>query len=175
MRLWVLSAIAGMALCSGAQAQTTRLDPALAGVGFLVGQWVSNDGKVADTGGTSKGSSVITAEVNGTVLLRRDHTDLFDHSGKSSGGFDQLMMIYPENGSLHADYSDGTHVIHYDSAVVIAGKSVVFTSVRQPGAPVFRLTYELTAPTVLAISFAVAPPGQSEFQTIASGTARKSG
>ncbi len=169
MSVRIMTALVAAMLCTAAAAQTAASNTALADIGFLLGRWISNDGKVADTGGTSKGSSVITAEANGAVLLRRDHTDLFDRSGKSSGGFDQIMMIYPEGGSLHADYSDGTHVIHYDSATIVPGHSVTFTSVHQPGAPVFRLTYELTGPAVLAISFAMAPPGQSEFQTVASG------
>lgn len=113
-------------------------------------------------------------EANGHALLRRDHTDLFDRDGKPAGGFDQIMMIYPENGSIHADYSDGKHVIHYDSATVVAGRSVAFMSTHQQGAPVFKLSYELTQPETLAVTFAMAPPGQSEFKPIASGTARRS-
>lgn len=167
--LSILAAI-GLAL----PAQAAPLDPALADVGFLVGQWSSADGKVADTGGSSKGTSSITVEANGHVLLRRDHTDLFDRDGKPAGGFEQIMMIYPEGGALHADYSDGRHVIHYDSAAVVAGRSVAFTSVHRDGAPTFRLSYELIQPETLTITFAMAPPGQSQFQPVASGTAHKS-
>jgi hypothetical protein len=163
------SAVFALALCcaSPAFAQVT-LKPDLAGLGFMVGQWKSNDGKVADTGGTSSGTSTISMEADGAVLLRRDHTETFDAKGKSTGGFDQIMTIYSENGALHADYIDGEgHVIHYASASIIAGKSVTFDSA--PGAgPPFRLVYELRAPTTLAVSFGLTQSGQ--FHPIASGT-----
>ena len=158
---------------SSASARTPPLNAELAGIGFLVGRWDTGAGNVADTGGTSKGFSVVTVEANGAALLRRDHTDLFDAAKKPSGGFDQIMLIYPENGTLYADYSDGRHVIHYKSATVVAGESVTFSSVSQPGAPTFKLTYEFHAPDTLNVTFGMLPPGQSVFQPIASGTLRK--
>jgi hypothetical protein len=151
------------------------LDPSLAPVGFLLGHWTSGDGKVTDIGGTSRGSSIITAEAGGAVLLRRDHTDVFDAGGKPTESFDQIMMIYPEGGSLRADYSDGTHVIHDKSAQITPDRSVVFTSAAEPGAPVFKLSYRLIAADTLDVAFAMAPPGQSEFREIASGSLHKAG
>ncbi|WP_243043051.1 hypothetical protein [Dyella sedimenti] len=173
MKPQILLAVTSIAALLALPVHATGLDPALTGVDFLVGHWTSDDGKVADTGGTSRGSSEITVEVNGKVLLRRDHTDLFNRSGKPAGGFDQLMMIYPENGVLHADYSDGKHIIHYTNATIVPGHSVVFTSSPQAGAPTFRLSYELTSPAALTVSFAVAAPGRSDFHPVASGTLKK--
>ena len=90
------------------------LKPALAPLAFLLGSWDSGDGKVADTGGTSKGGSVMSVESDGAVILRRDHTETFDKAGKPAGSFHQTMMIYPDNGAIHADYVDGEgHAIHY--------------------------------------------------------------
>jgi hypothetical protein len=159
--------MAGVA--SRAMAEPPPLAPALAPIGFLVGSWVGDDGKVAETGGTSRGTSVISPEVGGGALVRRDHTELRDAAGKPTGGFDIIMMIYPEGGTLHADYFDGQHVIHYTNAEIIPGRSVVFTSSAPPGAPRFRLTYQVTGPQVVAINFSMAPPGQDAFQPIAVG------
>jgi hypothetical protein len=150
-------------------AMASEVAPDLSGVAFLTGEWVAGKGVVADTGGTSTGRSIMSAEAGGHVLLRRDHTDLFDPSGKPAGGFDQIMMIYPEGGTLRADYSDGSHVIHYDHAEIEPRRSVTFTSVARPGQPVFRLSYFLSAPDRIAIAFAVQPPGSSTFQPIANG------
>jgi hypothetical protein len=147
--------------------------PDLAPLAFLVGSWDSGDGKVADTGGTSKGGSVIGIASDGAALLRQDHTELFDKSGKPSGAFHQTMLIYSEGGTLRADYVDGEgHAIHYTSATMVPGKSVTFTSAANAG-PVFRLTYELQSPGMLAVTFGMIPPGQSEVRPIATGTLKK--
>ena len=136
---------------------------------FLLGNWASGTGRVADTGGTSKGSSSITPEAGGAVILRRDHVLLFDKTGKPAGGFDSLMTIYQTGAAIHADYFDGTHIIHYVSATVDPGRSVVFDTAAGTGAPSFRLIYKRNQ-NRLAVSFAMAPPGQNAFHPIADGT-----
>jgi hypothetical protein len=147
------------------------LKPELGGIAFLVGDWATPArGEVAETGGSSSGRSQIEPAVGGAVLLRRDHTDLFDASGKSAGGFDQIMMIYPEAGTLHADYSDGDHVIHYVTASVDPGRSVTFDSGARVGAPRFRLRYALVAPGKLDVAFSMAPPGSEAFTPVATGS-----
>ncbi len=151
-------------------AQGAPLKPELSGLSFLVGSWGSGTGKVAETGGTSRGASVITSEAGGSVLLRKDHTELFAADGKPAGSFDQIMMIYPEGGAVRADYSDGEHVIHYTSATIVPGRSVVFATTASPSAPSFRLSYEKTDPATLSVGFEMAPPGQTDFHLIASGT-----
>jgi hypothetical protein len=159
---------------SAAAAQPARLKPELAGVGFLIGDWKGNDGKVADTGRRSAGGSQITVEADGAALLRRDHTELFDRQGKPAGGFHQVMLIYPEGGTLHADYGDGEgHVIHYTSAAVTPGKSVEFTAPAQAAAPGFRLTYTLAAKGALSVEFGMLPPGGAPFHQIAAGVLHK--
>ncbi len=168
---WAIAAAAGFSISVGAQAQSPG--PQLAGLSFLVGDWQTGQGQVADTGGTSKGRSTITLEAGGNVLLRRDHTDLFSATGKPAGSLEQVMMIYPEGGTIHADYSDGTHVIHSVATEVAAGHSVTFTSAAQPNVPVFRLRYELADPRTLAVAFQMARPGSTDFQPIATGSLTK--
>jgi hypothetical protein len=167
-------ALAVSALASGALAQPAALKGPLAAVGFLVGDWKSGAGKVADTGGTSVGSSQVTVEADGHMLLRRDRNQQFDAHGKPAGGFSQTMLIYPEAGTLHADYGDGEgHVIHYTFAAVTPGQSVVFTAPAQASAPGFRLTYTLTAKGDLGVDFGMLPPGGAPFHQIASGVLKK--
>ena len=169
MRRLVL--IAALLLAGISTASAAPLKPELSGLAFLLGTWAAG-GKVADTGGSARGKSHITAEAGGAVLQRHDHTDLYDAAGKPAGGFDQLMTVYAEAGAIHADYFDGTHVIHYAQAEITPGKSVVFTTA-PGGGPVFRLAYELKAPDGLEIAFAMAPPGQTAFNPIATGTVHR--
>lgn len=172
MKSAVLAVALGL-LAGAAGAQSAPLKPRLAGLAFLIGDWSSGRGRVAETGGTSTGSSTIEPAAGGAALLRRDHTNLFDPSGKPAGGFDQVMMIYPEGETLRADYIDGGHVIHYTSAVVVPGKSVTFSTTAQPGVPAFRLSHTLASPATLAVSFSMAAPGTIEFHPIATGTLTK--
>jgi hypothetical protein len=161
-------------VASTASAQTPSLKGGLQGLDFLVGHWSTPmRGKVADTGGSSAGESVFTPEVNGTVLLRKDHVSLYDAAGKPTGGFDIMMMIYAEAGGIHADYSDGDHVIHYTSASVDPGHAVTFVSAASPTTPTFKLSYVLSKPKVIDIDFSMAPPGGTDFHPIATGSATK--
>jgi len=187
----ILAGCAAAFLAVAAHAQAPALKRPLAGLSFLIGDWTSGQGKVADTGGTSSGRpqvepmaggvvhlissgrSRFEPAAGGAVLLRRDHTDLFYTSGAPAGGIDQIMMIYPEAGTLHADYSDGAHVIHYVTATVEPGKSVIFTSEAKTGAPTFRLAYALESTGTLTVLFTMAPPGSTEFRPIATGTLEK--
>ena len=152
------------------------LKPALQPLAFLVGSWDSGEGKVADTGGTSKGGSVFTVESDGAAILRRDHTELFDKAGHPSGGFHQTMLIYSDNDRLKADYVDGEgHAIHYAAVKMVAGKSVTFMGVNdaRDRGPTFKLTYDMKAPGMLAVDFGMTPPGGSEFHAIATGTLKR--
>ncbi|HEY1927900.1 MAG TPA: hypothetical protein VGG92_10590 [Caulobacteraceae bacterium] len=168
-----VAAVLVVAIAQFACAQSVATQSPLAGLTFLIGDWSSGRGEVADTGGTSTGRSAMTSEAGGAVILRRDHTDLFDKSGRPMGGFDQIMMIYPEAGTIRADYSDGAHVIHYVSATVEPGAAATFTSIASAGAPTFRLSYRLTAPDRLSVWFGMAPPGGGDFRPIAVGELRK--
>jgi len=166
-----LATFAFAALLAGPALAQPALKAPLAGLGFLVGDWNSGEGKVADTGGTSRGFSHVTVEADGWSLLRRDRNEIIGPDGKPAGGFSQMMLIYPEAGTLHADYSDGEgHIIHYDNAEIVPGRSVIFTSPASPAAPGFRLTYTLKSPRDLGVDFSMLPPGGGAFHPIATGT-----
>lgn len=169
----LLATLATLLVAAPALAQPA-LKAALAPLSFLVGDWKGDAGKVANTGGTSVGTSHMTVESDGWSLLRRDRTELTGADGKPAGGFSQVMLIYAEAGGLRADYSDGEgHVIHYQQAKVRPGRSVVFMSPSDEGQPAYRLEYELKSPDTLAVTFGMLPQGSSTMHPIASGVLQR--
>jgi hypothetical protein len=156
-----------IALLTGGAATAQTLPDSIAGVAFLIGDWTG--GGASEGGMTDKGTSSIHLIVGGNALLRKDHNDVTDKDGKLQESFDQYMLIYPEGGTLHADYLDGAHTIHYVRAEIAPGQSVQFESAAAPGAPVFRLTYTKETAETLGIKFEMQPPGGTNFATVASG------
>ena len=166
----LLFAAANLAVSAPAIAAPPALSAAIQPLGFLVGRWTAKAGH-AENGTLAKGVSTFEPTAGGAALLRQDRTDLSAPDGKPLNSFEQVMLIYPEGGALHADYFDGTHVIHYVSSVVDPGKSVTFDTAPTPGPPRFRLSYRAVTPTLLAVRFEMAPPGAADFHTIAEGEA----
>jgi hypothetical protein len=155
---------------SAAFAQPAPAPGPLSGAAFLLGTWTSTSGTVSGKNQSARGTSSFTSEAGGAAMLRRDHTDLFDASGKALGGFDQIMLVYANGADIDADYTDGTHVIHYTSATVVPNTSVTFATGIAADRPAFRLTYRLTAPGALSVRFEMAAPGGSDFHDVATGT-----
>ena len=167
--LWTNLLALALLMAAPAADETISLAPAMEPLRFLVGHW-EGAGDVTDAHGRSHGVSTIGVEADGRVLLRRDHTEVVDVAGKRTEGFGQLMVVYGEGPGVRADYMDGEgHVIHYGPAVVVAGRSVEFTSAEVPGAPTFRLRYDAVGAERLKVAFTIRPPGQATFQPIAVG------
>lgn len=167
-----MAGVALLSLAPAAQAQPDTLSPPLAPIGFLVGSWVSEQGH-AEQDQQARSTFRIEPAAGGKALLRQDHTEVLTPAGTPLQTFDQVMLVYPESGQLHADYFDGTHAIHYQQAQIEPGRSVRFTTGTIPGAPTFRLTYAKIAAERLSVRFEMMPPGQGGFHTIAEGTVRR--
>lgn len=168
--------LGGIAMLAAGQSDAAAAQPAqrlsatLAPLQFLVGSWRQTSGRVRFVA-RSQGSFTIEPAVGGTALLRRDHNDFVMQAGHDPS-YDQIMLIYPEQGRLRADWFDGVHAIHYTSVTIEPGRSVRFATQTRPGQPSYRLTYTLNSNGV-EVRFEQARANTRAFQPIAVGTAAR--
>lgn len=144
----------------------TSLGPEWAPLRTLVGSWSASGGDAAHP---SQGTFTLAPELGGKVLVRRGTNDA------ASAHHEDLTIIYRTPGNaFEASYFDNEgHTIHYAITPSTDGRDVVFLSDEAPGAPRFRLTYAVTSERALTVTFAIAPPGSTEFQTYVKGEARR--
>ena len=166
MRSTLLALLMALPLC--AQAAMPRADP-FAPVRFLVGEWRGEgDGQPSQ----ASGAATFCFELEGKVLVRRNHADSAPTSGKPAFHHEDLMTLFAEGGQLKALYLDNEeHVIRY--LVTPVPEGVVFTS--EPGpSPRFRLTYLRKTAATVSLRFEFAPPGKPEaFTTYLEATLHK--
>lgn len=139
-----------------AQAPAPAADP-WAAWAPLLGRWVA-DTKTQPQG--ASGGFTLERDMQGHVLVRKNHAELPAANGRPASVHEDLMVIYPEGKKTRADYWDNEgHVIHYEVSFPEPSK-VVFLSDLVPGAPRFRFTYAWTGatPSELSVSFDIAPP-----------------
>lgn len=147
------------------------LSPTMAPLGFLVGDWEATGGRVVNVA-SSRGHFSFEPVIEGKALLRRDHNDFVMIKGRDPS-YDQIMLIYPEDGLIRGDWFDGTHVIHYKAVSIKPGRSVRFESLPRKGTPSYRLTYVMGSDGV-NVSFERSDAGSRSFKPIAVGTAARS-
>lgn len=140
----------------------------------MIGEWAAGQ-TGGQLGQTSAGSFSLAPDLQGTILLRKNHAEYPPSNGRPAIVHDDLMTIYQENGATKAFYVDNEgHVIHYDVSIFPDKKKVVMLSEKVENAPRFRLTYSVPHPDALAIVFEIAPPGKTEeFKVYVQGTVEK--
>jgi hypothetical protein len=156
-----------------APAQTDSASTRWKAVGFLIGTW---DGEGGGSPGEGTGWFSFAPDLQGTVLLRKNHSDYPPQAGRTAYSHDDLMILHHQAGdSLRAVYFDNEgHVIHYSVTGVVPAHRVVFLSDSNDPGPKFRLTYEAIGPDSVRITFDMAPPGpQSSFSQYLSATAHR--
>ncbi len=147
-----------------------------AGVRFLAGEWV---GEGSGRPGEGSGTFSFRFDLDGRVLVRRDHSEYPASPGRPATVHDALMVVYPRpNGGGHAAvyFDNERHVIRYDVGVSADGGTVVFLSTPAPGSRRYRLTYERVGADEVEVTFEVAPPGEPPaFKTYIAGRSRRVG
>jgi hypothetical protein len=129
---------------------------------FLLGTWTAGESSGVP-GQASKGFFSLTPDLDGKILVRKNHAEYPPANGRPGIVHDDLMIVYHESGATKAFYSDNEgHVIRYGVSVSADKKRILFLSEKTPGAPQYRLTYEDMRPGAANIVFEIAPPDKPE-------------
>lgn len=126
---------------------------------FLLGAW---DGQGGGQPGQGSGTFSFALDLQGKVLVRKNHSDYPATKERAAYSHDDLMIVYvdPDTKDKRAFWTDSDgHVIHYSAFVSSDGRVVTFISDVLPAAPRYRFTYTQTQPNQVGITFEVAPPG----------------
>lgn len=80
---------------------------------FLLGEWAAGESSGVP-GQASKGSFTLAPDLNGKILVRKNHAEYPPANGRPAIVHDDLMIIYRAAGATRAFYSDNEgHVIQY--------------------------------------------------------------
>jgi hypothetical protein len=152
---------------TAAPAQGPPGDP-FSALRFLLGEWVPDGSTPAGAGHFE-----FTSDVQGKVMIRRNHADYPAAKPRPAVNHDDLMVFYRE-GDVRAVYMDSEgHVIHYRMEAKAPG-AVTFVSETVPDTPWFRLSYKKLPDGRLGGKFEIAPPGKpEEFKTYLEWTAKR--
>jgi len=157
-------------------AQQTTASASWDSLTFLLGKWVGEG--TAETGQPGAGYCSFEAGLQGKVLVRKNHSEYPAANGRPAISHDDLMIIYPDQArqQLRAFYTDNEgNVIHYTVTASSDANGAVFLGDAEPGAPRYRLSYKLTQPDHIVITFEMAPPGKpDQFQKFIEGKMRRS-
>lgn len=140
---------------------------------FMLGEWhPMESGGVP--GPASNAWATLAPDLDGKVLVRKNHGEYAAANGRPAYVHDDLMVIYHQGAATKAFYTDNEgHTIHYDVSFSADKKRLVFLSEKAPG-PQFRLTYENVQPGTLKVIFEIAPPDKpDQFARYVEGTIRR--
>ena len=162
-------------ICSVVPAQRPAPSPNWEAWKFLIGKWV---GEGTSDKGEGVGYFTFEPDLDGNVLIRKNHADYPATKDRAAYAHDDLMIVFADPATKHtrAFYTDSEgHVIYYTANFSTGGDTLTFLSDVLPATPRFRLTYVRTKTDHMALTFEVAPPDQPDkFHKLIDATVRKS-
>ncbi len=141
--------------------------------GFLIGTWT---GEGSGSPGEGTGSFSFLPELDGRILVRKNHTAYPADADKPAIVHDDLLIVYrdaPDSVEKAIYFDNEGHVIHYAIGYPAEGK-IMFTSMKSSGMPFFRLTYEKLGEGSVRILFEMSRDG-IVYRKYLEGTARRTG
>jgi hypothetical protein len=137
---------------------------------WIVGEWV---GEGSGTPGQALGWFSLQPDLDGKILVRKNHSEYPATPDKPKSIHDDLMIVYPaESGEAKkAIYFDNEgHVINY--VITYSEKSIIFTSEKIFNSPIFRLIYFSLDNETINVKFEMSQDGE-KFITYTEGKCRK--
>jgi hypothetical protein len=138
---------------------------------YLLGEW---DGEGGGAPGQGSGGMTFIFDLQGQVLLRKNHVDFLATPERPAFAHDDLTVIYPDpTGSMRAIYFDNEgHIIPYE--VSSGADAIILVSIPEPNSPRFRTTYLKGDNGTVITRFEIAPPGDPEaFAVYVEGTSKR--
>ena len=126
---------------------------------WLIGEWV---GEGSGQPGQGAGSFSLLPDLDGKILVRKNHSEYPATKDKPKIVHDDLMVVYRDEAAEpgKAIYFDNeAHTIEYK--VGLKDNSIVFTSDKTPNMPVFRLTYLPVDKDTITVKFEMSQDGQT--------------
>jgi hypothetical protein len=175
MRNRLLGIVALLGISVWAGAQNAAPDP-WAGWKFLIGEFNAGDSSGVP-GQASSGGFTLAPELNGNVLVRKNHAEYPATKDHPAFTHEDLMIVYREGGATKAIYADSEgHVIHYGVNLSGDGRQIVFLSEVGGGGPQFRLTYQDAGSGAVSVLFEMAPPDKpGQFSKYVEAVVRRKG
>jgi hypothetical protein len=138
---------------------------------IVFGDWT---GTGNGNSGEGSGGFSFKPDLQGSVLVRKSHSEYPASQGRPATVHDDLMVVYAEQGRTRVIYFDNEgHVIQYTPSFSPDGRTLTLVSDPTANTPTFRLTYVSTESDVLKINFEIAPPGTSTFKSYVAGVVHR--
>lgn len=128
----------------------------------LLGSWGAADSAGAP-GKASAGLCSFSLDLQGQVIVRKNHAEYPAANGRPASVHDDLMTIFQRGAAVRAVYFDSEgHEINYAGTWNDQTKTWQFMSDATSNGPRYRLTYTQVSPQQLKLKFEVAPPGKPD-------------
>ena len=135
-----------------------------------MGEWV---GEGSGQPGQGEGTFSFNHDLNKNILVRRSHSEYPATENNPATIHDDLLIVYSDENKMpsKAIYFDNErHTINY--SISYAETSIILTSNRAQGGPVYRLTYLKLDDETANIKFEMSQDGQT-YKTYIEGKSKK--
>jgi hypothetical protein len=161
-------------LLSASQAAHAQSQTSLDSLKVLIGKWIGEGQSDVGAGG---GYFTFETSLKDKVLIRKNHAEYPATKDRPTVTHEDLMVVYVDAAAkkLRGFYTDSEgNTINYLITISDDQRTITFASdPRDPG-PRYRLTYVLTQPDQIALTFEVAPPDKpDQFRKFIDGRVRK--